>query len=115
MLCTVPCLHRALQKPLRCPLRLLHHYVPAEVPFETSSRQLLPLPCRDGNNLKAYPQTHTGMLNFTNPSDTPNSAGCAVNGLLYQESAPMQEVIGDLMEINLENIDLHPYHHHTQP
>lgn len=27
----------------------------------------------------------------------------------------MQETIGDLMELNLENIDLHPYHHHTQP
>lgn len=65
--------------------------------------------------LKNVPTSHYGLLNFTNPADTPNSAGCAVNGLLYQDSAPMQETIGDLMELNLENIDLHPYHHHTQP
>ena len=72
--------------------------------------------CRNGSvALKNVPTSHYGLLNFTNPADTPNSAGCAVNGLLYQDSAPMQETIGDLMELNLENIDLHPYHHHTQP
>lgn len=31
------------------------------------------------------------------------------------DSAPMQETIGDLLELQLENIDVHPYHHHTQP
>lgn len=75
-----------------------------------------PTACRNGSvALKNVPTSHYGLLNFTNPADTPNSAGCAVNGLLYQDSAPMQETIGDLMELNLENIDLHPYHHHTQP
>ena len=53
-------------------------------------------------------------MNFTNPASSPNSASCALNGLLYMESAPMQEIIGDLMQLTLANINLHPYHHHTQ-
>jgi FtsP/CotA-like multicopper oxidase with cupredoxin domain len=61
-----------------------------------------------------------GLMNFTNPTlgseeAVPNSAACAVNGLLFMDSAPMQETIGDLLELELANIDVHPYHHHTQP
>ena len=71
--------------------------------------------CRNGNaSLDNVPAVQDGLMNFTNPASSPNSASCALNGLLYMESAPMREVIGDLMQLTLANINLHPYHHHTQ-
>jgi len=35
--------------------------------------------------------------------------------MVYQDFNAMQEVIGQLHELSLWNINVHPYHHHTQP
>ncbi|DBA78463.1 hypothetical protein WJX79_001206 [Trebouxia sp. C0005] len=59
---------------------------------------------------------NTGLLNFTNPQvPGPGSSACSLNGLTYQDANAMQEVIGELHELSLWNINVHPYHHHTQP
>ena len=34
--------------------------------------------------------------------------------MLMEEGWP-QETIGEVMQLDVENIDVHPYHHHTQP
>jgi len=58
----------------------------------------------------------SGLLNFTNPQvPGPNSGACSLNGMEYQDFNAMQEVIGQLHELSLWNINVHPYHHHTQP
>ncbi len=81
-----------------------------------------PLCCRNTSLNATYrneiiPKTgNTGLLNFTNPQvPGPGSSACALNGLTYQDSNAMQEVIGELHELSLWNINVHPYHHHTQP
>lgn len=59
---------------------------------------------------------NTGLLNFTNPAvPGVNSSACAINGMAYQDFNALQEVIGELHELHLNNINVHPYHHHTQP
>ncbi len=35
--------------------------------------------------------------------------------LLVVTVQPMQEVIGEVTELFVDNIDQHPYHHHVQP
>lgn len=41
--------------------------------------------------------------------------------LLFPQAAdrgclpPPQETIGEVTQLHVENIDVHPYHHHTQP
>jgi len=82
----------------------------------------LTLCCRDTSLNVMYrneivPKTgNTGVLNFTNPRvPGPPSSACSLNGLTYQDSNAMQEVIGELHELSLWNINVHPYHHHTQP
>ena len=78
--------------------------------------------CRDTSLNATYrneiiPKTgNSGLLNFTNPQvPGPGSSACALNGLTYQDGNAMQEVIGELHELSLWNINVHPYHHHTQP
>ncbi|KAL3147413.1 hypothetical protein ABBQ38_014479 [Trebouxia sp. C0009 RCD-2024] len=59
---------------------------------------------------------NTGLMNFTNPQEPgPPSSACALNGMTYQDMNAMQEIIGELHELSLWNINVHPYHHHTQP
>ena len=59
---------------------------------------------------------NTGLLNFTNPAvPGVNSSACTINGMAYQDFNALQEVIGELHELHLNNINVHPYHHHTQP
>ena len=59
---------------------------------------------------------NVGLLNFTNPQvPGPGSSACALNGATYQDTNVLQEIIGELHELSLWNIDVHPYHHHTQP
>lgn len=59
---------------------------------------------------------NSGLMNFTNPQvPGPPSSACALNGMTYQDMNAMQEIIGELHELSLWNINVHPYHHHTQP
>ena len=78
--------------------------------------------CRDSALNATYkneilPNTgNTGLLNFTNPQvPGPGSSACSLNGLTYQDANAMQEIIGELHELSLWNVNVHPYHHHTQP
>ncbi len=60
--------------------------------------------------------TYSGLVNFTNKDPTgPASGNCLINSLVYDEGAPLQEVIGEVTQLDVDNIDQHPYHHHTQP
>ena len=59
---------------------------------------------------------NVGLLNFTNPQvPGPPSSACALNGATYQDTNVLQEILGELHELSLWNINVHPYHHHTQP
>ncbi len=60
--------------------------------------------------------TYSGLVNFTNGAPgTPASGNCLINSLIYDESAPLQETIGEVTQLDVDNVDQHPYHHHTQP
>ncbi|KAA6422589.1 MAG: hypothetical protein FRX49_07450 [Trebouxia sp. A1-2] len=79
------------------------------------------VPYRNGSLNATYkneivPGGTSGLLNFTNPQvPGPDSGACSLNGMVYQDFNAMQEVIGQLHELSLWNINVHPYHHHTQP
>lgn len=61
--------------------------------------------------------TFKGLLNFTNSQQSagPASGNCLINSLINNQQQPMQEVLGEVTELYVENIDQHPYHHHVQP
>ena len=61
--------------------------------------------------------TFKGLLNFTNSQQLagPDSGNCLINSLINNEGQPMQEVLGEVTELFVDNIDQHPYHHHVQP
>lgn len=60
--------------------------------------------------------TYSGLVNFTNKDPSgPSSGNCLINSLVYDESAPLQETIGEVTQLEVDNIDQHPYHHHIQP
>lgn len=73
--------------------------------------------CRDQQYVQTRTNvTVTGLMNFSNPDTaSPGSAACAINGLLYTESVPLQESIGTLTELKLHEVSVHPFHHHIQP
>ena len=60
--------------------------------------------------------TYSGLVNFTNADPTgPASGNCLINSLVYNEGQPLQEVLGEVTQLEVDNIDQHPYHHHIQP
>ncbi len=60
--------------------------------------------------------TYSGLVNFTNKDPTgPASGNCLINSLVYNEAQPLQEVLGEVTQLEVDNIDQHPYHHHIQP
>ena len=61
--------------------------------------------------------TFKGLLNFTNSQQLAgaDSGNCLINSLINNEGQPMQEVLGEVTELFVDNIDQHPYHHHVQP
>lgn len=60
--------------------------------------------------------TYSGLVNFTNKDPTgPASGNCLINSLVYNEGQPLQEVLGEVTQLEVDNIDQHPYHHHIQP
>lgn len=71
---------------------------------------------RDGQNPQLLNEVRGSLMNFTNPeaADYP-SQGCALNGLLYTESVPFQEVLNVTQDFQLEWISVHPFHHHLNP
>lgn len=40
---------------------------------------------------------------------------CQGQGLMFSCLARAQETIGEVTQLHVENVDVHPYHHHTQP
>ena len=58
-----------------------------------------------------------GLFNFTgtDPGVTAESAACSINGAVYTQLNAIQEEIGAVHELDLENINIHSYHHHVQP
>lgn len=69
-------------------------------------------PCTD----TATSITYSGLVNFTNKDPTgPASGNCLINSLVYNEAQPLQEVLGEVTQLDVDNIDQHPYHHHIQP
>ena len=72
--------------------------------------------CRTGQNPGLLKEVRGSVMNFTNPvaADYP-SQGCAINGLLYTESVPFQEVLNVTQDFQLEWISVHPFHHHLNP
>ncbi|BDA44392.1 probable multicopper oxidase LPR1 homolog 3 at C-terminar half [Coccomyxa sp. Obi] len=96
--------------------------VNSSAPFGTPSCQpVFPPYLSDLRNVAATKDsvtsiTYSGLVNFTNGDPTgPASGNCLINSLLYNEGAPLQEVIGEVTQLDVDNIDQHPYHHHTQP
>ena len=71
---------------------------------------------RNGVNPALLNTIRASVFNFTNPDHTSYpSQACAINGLLYLESVPFQEVINVTQDFQVEWSSVHPFHHHLNP